>query len=118
MDEELERLATLSASFTMAEILLFSCSTISDALLRDKSIVVIYFVHLYINFSIVTLVYISVLHWCLQNKFELVELEQMGDPEPDAEGNKFGTERIIEALHAHTWPNIILKGKTIRDKKI
>lgn len=54
--------------------------------------------------------HISVLNWCLSHKFELVELEQTEDLEPDPEGNKYGIERIVEALHAHTWPNIILKG--------
>jgi len=55
-------------------------------------------------------VYVSVLHWCLHHKFELVELEQTGNSECDTEGNKYGIERIIEALHAHMWPNIVLKG--------
>jgi len=50
------------------------------------------------------------LDWCLRNKFELVELQEAGDPEFDTDGNKYGIERIIEALHAHTWPNIVLKG--------
>lgn len=70
------------------------------------------------NFN--SVVCVSVLQWCLHNKFELVELEQMGDPEPDAEGNKYGIARIIEALHANTWPNIVLKGRNMylyRDKK-
>lgn len=49
------------------------------------------------------------LNWCLYNKFELVELERTGDSDSDTEGNKYGIERIIEALHAHTWPNIVLK---------
>lgn len=49
------------------------------------------------------------LNWCLHNKFELVELDQTGDSESDTEGNKYGIERIIEALHAHTWPNMVLK---------
>lgn len=30
--------------------------------------------------------------------------------EADLEHNKYGIERIIEALHAHMWPNMILKG--------
>jgi len=54
--------------------------------------------------------FVSVLNWCVHNKFELVELEQTEDLECDTEGNKYGIERIIEALHAHTWPNIVLKG--------
>lgn len=46
----------------------------------------------------------------ISHTFELVELEQTGKVEPDSEGNKYGIERIVEALHAHTWPNIVLKG--------
>ncbi|KAL0130414.1 hypothetical protein PUN28_002236 [Cardiocondyla obscurior] len=88
VDQELEQLTSLATSLTEAEVLLFTCSVISDLILRDK-----------------------VLNWCVHNKFELVELEPMGDPECDEEGNKYGIERIIEALHAHMWPNIVLKDK-------
>ena len=91
-DQELEYLASLTNSLT-AEVFLFSCNTITDTLLRDK-----------------------VLNWCLHNKFELVELDQTGDSESDTEGNKYGIERIIEALHAHTWPNIVLKNKPCVDE--
>ncbi|KYN17908.1 PREDICTED: alpha- and gamma-adaptin-binding protein p34-like [Trachymyrmex cornetzi] len=89
VDQELEQLTSLATSLTAAEVLLFSCRAISDSPLRDK-----------------------VLHWCLHHKFELVELERMGDSECDTEGNKYGIERIIEALHAHMWPNIVLKDKS------
>lgn len=89
VDEELEQLASLVTSLTAAEVLLFSCSSISDSPLRDK-----------------------VINWCLHNKFELVELEPTGDLECDTEFNKYGIERIIEALHAHMWPNIVLKDKS------
>ncbi|EFN75430.1 alpha- and gamma-adaptin-binding protein p34 [Harpegnathos saltator] len=88
VDQELEHLTSLITLSSSAEVLLFSCSAISDMLLRDK-----------------------VLSWCVQNKFELVELDQTGDSESDTEGNKYGIERIIEALQAHTWPNIVLKDK-------
>ncbi|XP_072755183.1 alpha- and gamma-adaptin-binding protein p34 [Anoplolepis gracilipes] len=93
VDQELEHLASLANSLTTAEVFLFSCSAITDTLLRDK-----------------------VLNWCLHNKFELVELDQTGDSESDTEGNKYGIERIIEALHAHTWPNIVLKNKPCVDE--
>lgn len=68
-------------------------------------------------FKLVKLIilYISVSNWCLHNKFELVELDQTGDSESDTEGNKYGIERIIEALHAHTWPNIVLKSSVSHD---
>lgn len=67
--------------------------------------------NIYNIYSIAKLIilYISVLNWCLHNKFELVELDQTGDSESDTEGNKYGIERIIEALHAHTWPDIVFK---------
>ncbi|EFN66220.1 Alpha- and gamma-adaptin-binding protein p34 [Camponotus floridanus] len=95
VDQELELLASLTNSLTTAEVFLFSCSAITDTLLRDK-----------------------VLNWCLHNKFELVELDQTGDSESDTEGNKYGIERIIEALHAHTWPNIVLKNKPCVDETL
>lgn len=94
-DQELQHLASLTHSLTTAEVFLFSCNAITDTLLRDK-----------------------VLNWCLHNKFELVELDQTGDSESDTEGNKYGIERIIEALHAHTWPNIVLKNKPCVDETV
>lgn len=39
MDQELEQLASLATSLAAAEILLFSCSAISDSLVRDKGII-------------------------------------------------------------------------------
>lgn len=36
MEQELEQLASLATSLSSAEVLLFSCSAISDSLLRDK----------------------------------------------------------------------------------
>lgn len=62
------------------------------------------------NYKVNSFYGLPVLNWCVQNKFELVELDQTGDSESDIEGNKYGIDRIIEALHAHTWPNIVLKG--------
>ncbi|KAK3762443.1 hypothetical protein RRG08_009833 [Elysia crispata] len=51
------------------------------------------------------------LAWCVENGFELVELEP--EPDSDDEDNDFpetkGLARIIQALHAHTWPNLELK---------
>lgn len=40
-DQELEHLASLTNSLTTAEVFLFSCSAITDTLLRDKGIVTI-----------------------------------------------------------------------------
>ncbi|KAI0238678.1 hypothetical protein LSAT2_010562 [Lamellibrachia satsuma] len=53
----------------------------------------------------------SCLHWCLDNDFELVEL----DPETESTDTEddfpetVGIERIIEALEAHMWPNMVMK---------
>ncbi|RUS81543.1 hypothetical protein EGW08_010713 [Elysia chlorotica] len=51
------------------------------------------------------------LAWCVENGFELVELEP--EPESEDEDDDFpetkGLARIIQALHAHTWPNLELK---------
>ncbi|RLU15065.1 hypothetical protein DMN91_012952 [Ooceraea biroi] len=89
VDRELKHLASILPALTTAEILLFCCGAISDEyLVREKLV-----------------------NWCLCNKFELVELQQTGDSESDTEGNKYGIERIVEALHAHIWPNIVLKDK-------
>ena len=52
----------------------------------------------------------------MQQKFELVELNQPDSQEIDdfeSGRNAFGIDRIIEALQAHTWPNMKLKGKRI-----
>lgn len=66
-----------------------------------------------LNNKILTCVYnILVIKWCLQNRFELIELNRpdIDASEADSENNKYGIERIIEALHAHMWPNMTLKG--------
>ncbi|XP_052701441.1 alpha- and gamma-adaptin-binding protein p34-like [Crassostrea angulata] len=48
--------------------------------------------------------------WCLDNDFELVELEpEVKVDEEDDFQETTGIERIIQALHAHMWPNMILK---------
>nr|XP_054756548.1 alpha- and gamma-adaptin-binding protein p34-like [Lytechinus pictus] len=54
-----------------------------------------------------------ILEWCLDNSFELVELERP-ENEEDEEEDGFGTvpygvERIVSALHAHTWSNLEMK---------
>lgn len=52
--------------------------------------------------------------WCSQYKFELVDFNRQETAEngddSDDENEKHGVERIVEALHAHTWPNMDLKG--------
>ncbi|XP_022104699.1 alpha- and gamma-adaptin-binding protein p34-like [Acanthaster planci] len=49
--------------------------------------------------------------WCLDNSFELVELERAEDEdeEDEDEYDITGVKRIISALHAHTWSNLELK---------
>ncbi|XP_054001225.1 alpha- and gamma-adaptin-binding protein p34-like [Hylaeus anthracinus] len=90
-EHNLKQWSSLITSLTEAEVLLFSCNFITDALIRDK-----------------------VIQWCLQKKFELIELNRPDQDASDSdfEHNKHGIERIVEALHAHMWPNMILKGKS------
>lgn len=90
-DQNLKKWSSLIASLAEADVLLFSCNFITDTIIRNK-----------------------VTKWCLQNKFELIELNRpdVDASEADSENNKYGIERIIEALHAHMWPNMILKGKS------
>ncbi|XP_059161529.1 alpha- and gamma-adaptin-binding protein p34-like [Physella acuta] len=49
--------------------------------------------------------------WCIQNGFELVELEPEIDKadEDDDFPETIGMARIVQALHAHTWPNLEMK---------
>ncbi|XP_021362312.1 alpha- and gamma-adaptin-binding protein p34-like [Mizuhopecten yessoensis] len=48
--------------------------------------------------------------WCIDNNFELVELCPLeeSDCEDDFQETT-GTKRIIQALHAYTWPDLIMK---------
>ncbi|XP_046399559.1 alpha- and gamma-adaptin-binding protein p34-like [Ischnura elegans] len=51
--------------------------------------------------------------WCVKNGFELVEL----DPHVASEDEEYeldfqettGIKRVVQALHAHMWPNLVLK---------
>ncbi|XP_031827357.1 alpha- and gamma-adaptin-binding protein p34 [Nomia melanderi] len=89
-EENLKQWMPIITSLAEAEVLLFSCNFITDVLIRDK-----------------------VIKWCLQRKFELIELNKPDTDasESDVEHNKYGIDRMIEALHAHMWPNMIMKGK-------
>jgi len=52
--------------------------------------------------------------WCVENNFELVELNPIQD-ETDAEDDfpeSLGMKRVIQALQAHIWPNLKLKEKS------
>lgn len=53
----------------------------------------------------------EIIDWCLKNQFELVELypdEDSSDEDNDFKETR-GYKRIIQALHAHPWPNLIMK---------
>ena len=48
--------------------------------------------------------------WCIRHGFELIELDPLEKPDPDDEfPETLGFERIKQALHAHSWPNLQLK---------
>lgn len=52
----------------------------------------------------------NVQKWCLDNDFELVELEpEVKQDEDDDFQETTGIKRIIQALHAHMWPDMVLK---------
>ncbi|XP_043470497.1 alpha- and gamma-adaptin-binding protein p34-like [Leptopilina heterotoma] len=92
----LENWKSLMPSLAEVEILLFVCNSIKDSSLKEK-----------------------LTEWCMQQKFELVELEQgdMKETDDSESGrNAYGIERIIEALQAHTWTNMILKNQTSETK--
>ncbi|KAK7478404.1 hypothetical protein BaRGS_00030329 [Batillaria attramentaria] len=52
--------------------------------------------------------------WCIEHGFELVELEpeENSDDEDCDFVESNGVKRIIQALHAHTWPNLELKSRS------
>lgn len=56
------------------------------------------------------------LEWCLKRGFELIELYPNKTPENNSEDEiikeKTGVERIIEALQAHVWSNLVMKEKS------
>lgn len=56
--------------------------------------------------------------WCVKKGFELVELDPEVD-EYESEQDFFettGIKRVIQALHAHVWPNLTMKGECILKK--
>ncbi|XP_034938604.1 alpha- and gamma-adaptin-binding protein p34-like [Chelonus insularis] len=73
-----------------AEIFLLACEPIDDSQKKEE-----------------------VTEWCYTHKFELVDMkvpEATSEMDDDGAHEKYGLERLIEALHTHTWPNRILKG--------
>lgn len=52
--------------------------------------------------------------WCLKRGYELVELYPNKATTEESEqiiAEKTGVDRIVEALQAHMWPNLIMKGE-------
>lgn len=50
----------------------------------------------------------QVLEWCVERSCELIETQPS---EEDDEEDTTGVRRIIEALHAHPWPQLEMKGE-------
>ncbi|XP_063225051.1 alpha- and gamma-adaptin-binding protein p34-like [Bacillus rossius redtenbacheri] len=53
--------------------------------------------------------------WCVDRGFELVERNPELDPEWEADQDFLettGVPRVVQALHAHLWPNLRMKGKS------
>lgn len=51
--------------------------------------------------------------WCVEQGFELVELNPEIDVEWEEEQDFLettGVKRVVQALHAHLWPNLHMKG--------
>ncbi|EEC20175.1 conserved hypothetical protein [Ixodes scapularis] len=51
----------------------------------------------------------QVLEWCIDRGCELIETRPSED---DDEEDATGVKRIVEALHAHPWPNLEMKGRS------
>ncbi|CAN8005641.1 unnamed protein product [Ixodes hexagonus] len=51
----------------------------------------------------------QVLEWCIDRGCELIETRPN---EEDDEEDATGVKRIVEALHAHPWPNLQMKGES------
>ncbi|XP_067015530.1 alpha- and gamma-adaptin-binding protein p34 [Anabrus simplex] len=57
---------------------------------------------------------VAVQEWCVEQGFELVELNPELDPEWEEEQDFLettGIKRVVQAMHAHLWPNLRMKGK-------
>lgn len=56
----------------------------------------------------------SLISWCLDNAFELVELNPVENDDGSDEDEfkeSFGIQRIVEALKCHSWSNMVMKEK-------
>ncbi|XP_069682461.1 alpha- and gamma-adaptin-binding protein p34-like [Periplaneta americana] len=57
---------------------------------------------------------VAVQEWCVEQGFELVELNPELDPEWEEEQDFIettGIKRVVQAMHAHLWPNLRMKGR-------
>lgn len=61
----------------------------------------------------------DIIDWCIDNSFELVELNKSEFDDEDEEDDEFqepyGPNRINQALHAHNWPNLEMKDRDERE---
>lgn len=56
---------------------------------------------------------VSAQEWCVQRGYELVELDPELDEEWESEQDFIettGIKRVVQALQAHIWPDLTLKG--------
>lgn len=54
----------------------------------------------------------AAIEWCLERGFELIEIYPGSLViDQDIIEEKVGVDRVIEALQAHTWPNLVMKCK-------
>lgn len=51
----------------------------------------------------------QILEWCIERSCELIETQP---DEDDDEEDATGVKRIVEALHAHPWPQLEMKAET------
>lgn len=58
----------------------------------------------------------SILEWCIENEFELVEFdpESFSDDEVEDDFKESnGVTRVLQALQAYSWPNMELKSNKL-----
>ncbi|GFR19280.1 alpha- and gamma-adaptin-binding protein p34 [Trichonephila clavata] len=61
----------------------------------------------------------NILKWCVQNQYELVELNPAPENEDEDDENfksAKGYDRIIEALQSYTWANLVMKDEKSVDE--
>lgn len=63
----------------------------------------------------------NILKWCVENQYELVELNPSPENEEEDDENfksAKGYDRIIEALQSYTWANLIMKDEKSVDESL